>query len=71
LKNESDVARARRQRVDAAIADGDAAARFLEPGDGAEQGRFTAAGRPEKNAKLAVGDLEADIVENYRSPEGL
>ena len=62
LKYESDVALARRQRIDALGVDGNlTAARLLEPGDQPQDCRFAAARRAEQYAEFAVGDIERDV----------
>ena len=38
-----------------------AGARFLEPGNGAQQGGLAAARRADEHHELAVGDVEVDV----------
>jgi hypothetical protein len=61
LEDHRDVAIARRDVVDHAVADQDIAGRdFLEPGDHAQGGRLAAAGRPDQNHEFVVLDLKID-----------
>ena len=72
LKHKGDVAFLRRQRVDACVVDvnGAAAGRF-QSRDDAEERRLAATGRAEEHAKLAVGDLERNLLQNARVAESL
>ena len=55
-----------------AIADQDLAfADFLESGDHAQQRGLAAAGGPDQDRELAVGDLDVDAVDHGRSAEAL
>ena len=67
LEDHRDPAAARRQVGRVAAADPDApAVDLLEPGEAAEQRRLAAAGGPEEDDELAVGDLEVDVVDGGR-----
>ena len=63
LEHHGDAALGRRQSVDALAADADlAGGDVLEPGDQAQQRGLAAAGRPDEDDELAVGDVEVDAV---------
>jgi hypothetical protein len=62
LKHHGDIAVARRQMVDHAIADADLTARdVLEAGDHAQGRRLAAARRADQRHELLVGDREVDV----------
>ena len=46
-----------------------AAARFLEAGDDAQQGRLAAAGRTDEDDELALIDFEVDVLEHLDGAE--
>ena len=43
----------------------------LEPGDGVEQGRLAAAGRPDQHEEAALLDAEVDALQDLTAAEGL
>lgn len=45
-----------------------AAGDFLQPGDHAQQGRFSAAGGANKNDEFALFDIEIDAVQHLHLP---
>ena len=64
LEDHRDVASSRRQVGDVDAVDPDLArGRLLEPGDGTQERRLAAPGRPDEDDELAVGDREADVVD--------
>jgi len=64
LEYHGDVAAARCEIGDLSAADRDQAVRdLLEPRDHAQQRGLPAAGRPDQNEELAVGDLERNVVD--------
>jgi hypothetical protein len=42
---------------------------LFQPGDQPQEGRFTAARRSEKDAKLAVADLKGDVLQDFIGAE--
>ena len=65
LEHHRDVALGRLEVVDDAAADRDlAAGDLLQPGDHAQQRALAAAGRPDDDDELAVGDLGVDAVDH-------
>ncbi len=63
LEHEGHVARARRQRVDAARAHMDlAVGHLLQAGEHAQQRRLAATGRAEQHEEFAIGHVESDLV---------
>src|SRR5207249_5546762 len=67
-----DVAAARRQVGDVAVADQDlAGGHVLEARDHAEQRRLAAAGRADEDQELAVLDLQGDLVDRPYGAERL
>src|SRR5205823_11391437 len=72
LEHHGDVARARGDVVDDAVADQDPSFRDrLEPGEHAQGGRLAAPGRPDEHEELAVGDLDVEVVHGGRLVEDL
>ena len=72
LEHHGDAAAARRQIGRVAATDQHApAVDLLEPGEAAQQRRLAAPRRPEQDDKVAVGDLEVDVVDGDHLPEGL
>src|SRR5581483_1361201 len=70
LKHESDVAIARRQRIDRRAVDADLPRRRrFQPRHDAQQGGFTAARRTEQHAEFAVGGREGNVFENFLCAE--
>jgi hypothetical protein len=70
LEDHGDVALARRQRVDHAVADADVAGRErLEPGEQPQRRRLARARRPDDDHELAVADLERELGHRHRGPE--
>ena len=53
----------------AAVDQDRAAADLLEPGDHAQQRRLAAARRADQDQELAVGDVEADAVDDLVGPK--
>ena len=69
LEHHGDVAVGRIDIVDDAVADADhALGDGLEPGDHAQQGRFSAAGRSDQDDEFAIGDVEGDVVHGALCP---
>ena len=67
LEHHGDVAAARRQVGDVAVADQDlAAGHVLEPGDHPQERRLAAPRRADEHEKLAVGDEEVEVVDGDR-----
>ena len=72
LKDEGDVALARRQPIDAAAVDGDfSRARLFQSCDKPQERRLAAAGRTEQDAEFAFGDFERNFRENFVGAESL
>ena len=72
LEHHGDVALGRRQIVDDALADGDrAAGDGLQPGHHPEQRGLAAARRADQHDELAVGDIDADVVQDLDGSERL
>ena len=72
LEHHGDVAVARRQVIDQAIADADlAAAHVLEARDHAQGGRLAAARRADQHDELAVADRDVDAVHDLELAERL
>jgi hypothetical protein len=70
LKHERHVALARRQQVDPHCIDMDrAGGRRFEPGDDAQKRGLATAGRSQKYAKLAVADLERNVLQDLCAAE--
>src|SRR5262249_30942474 len=68
LEDHRDVAVARRQVVDDAVADLDlAVADLFEPGDHPQRGRLPAAGRADEDNELAVLHAEIEIGDGVRA----
>jgi hypothetical protein len=64
LENHGDMTLPWLKGRDVALADRDAATGCpLEPGDRAQQRRLAASGWPQQREELAIGDLEAQIVD--------
>ncbi len=65
LKHHRHAALRWRDVVDLLAADGHLAGRdVLQPGDQAQQGGFTAAGRPDEDRELAILDIEIDALDD-------
>ena len=72
LEDHGDVALGGLQVVDPPLADMDVAGgRRLQPGDDPQQGGLAAARRPEDDEKLAVGDLDRDLLQDLDAAEAL
>ena len=72
LEDHGDVAAARGEVGDLAVADPDlSAGHVLEPGDHPQEGRLAASRRPDEDEELAVGDLERDVVDGRHRAECL
>jgi hypothetical protein len=72
LEHEPDVADAGRQVGDVLVVEQDPAGRRLdEAGDHAQRRRLAAARRPEQGQELAIGDVDADVVDGCRRAEAL
>ena len=66
LKDHRDVALLRRQIGDVPAADEQAAARRgLQPGDHPQHRALAAAGRPDQDDELAVGDRQVEILHGH------
>jgi hypothetical protein len=69
LEHHGDVAVLGRQVVDHPAADGDRArGDLLQAGDGPESGRLAAPGWADEHHELAVGDVEAQVVDSLDPP---
>jgi hypothetical protein len=67
LEHHGDVAVLRRGIVDHLAADPQlAVGDVLQPGDHVERGGLPAARRPDQDHELAVGDIQADLVDRQR-----
>src|SRR5439155_15966768 len=72
LEDDAEVALRGRERRDVAPSLRDAPLRLqVEAGDGSEEGRLAAPGRPEEAHELAVRDLERDAVQGGERAEAL
>ena len=71
LEHHGDAALGRREVVHPLAADEEIARRdVLEPGDEAQQGRFSAAGGADEDDELAVANVEIDAVDDLHPAEG-
>ena len=71
LEHHRDVAVLGRLLVDPLAADAQlAGGDVLQPGDHVQRGGLPAAGRPDQDHELAVGDLEVDLVARPTAPSG-
>ena len=71
LEHHRDVAVARRDVVDHAVADRDRAGRdLLQPGHHPQRGGLPAPGRPDEDHELAVGDREREVAHAPRCRRG-
>jgi hypothetical protein len=70
LKDKGNIAIARRQVLDMFAAQQNLArAGLLKPGNQPQDRRFAAARRTEQNTKLAIADLEGNVLENLLGAE--
>src|SRR6185437_12719922 len=69
LKHHRDIALARMQVVDLVVTDTDFAARQrVESGDQGKERRFSAARWPDQNQKIAIFDIDVDLLEYLVEP---
>jgi hypothetical protein len=72
LEHHRNVAIGRLEIGDVACADRDRTRRGrLQAGDHSQRGRFSATGRAEQNQEFAVGNVDADVIDDVDGAKGL